>query len=373
MTAVATADAPRAIDRLKEEKIPFLLCGYSSLDRYFRVGTGGPLYLATDASLVSLAKAFDDLQFPGLPLEDAAVQDGAHRLVFRCVDSLAVPPAAPFRVLRLLYDQERNTFIDRLDVYPELRAPGLDGSDDGSPSWLALCEAARLVSRYHYTADASHFAWGRGDQLPPAAYQRDLLAGLMGSPSPDKGLALLAEAGFVQEAWPELSDMAGVPHGKDFHPEGNVWEHTLATLTHRKRPDLLLSLALLLHDSGKPFAQSVGDKRFDGHAEIGARIAVKLLRRLGFPAETVSSVEFLVRYHMMPPALKILPPFRTDPIFASPLFPLLLELYRADAASSYAGDEGYYEACRLYKAWQKDRGNPFLVEKRRRQRARMRR
>jgi poly(A) polymerase len=80
-----------------------------------------------------------------------------------------------------------------------------------------------------------------------------------------------------------------------------------------------------------------------------------------------------VRYHMMPPALKSLPPFRTDRILASPLFPLLLELYRADAASSYADEEGYYEACRFYKAWQRDRGNPYIVEKQMRQRARARR
>jgi poly(A) polymerase len=362
-----------ALERLKEEKIPFLLCGYSSLDRYFRVNENGTLYLATDASLVSLAKAFDNLQFPGLPLEDASVQGDDHRLVFRCVDTLSMPPAAPFSVLRLLYDPARNAFIDKLDMYPDLRAPGLAGAAPSSPRWLPLCEAARLVSRYHYTAEASALGWGRGDELPPLAYQRDLLVGLLGSRHPEKGLALLDAAGFVAETWPELAEMAGVPHGKDFHPEGNVWEHTLATLTYRKKPDVTLSLALVLHDSGKPHAPSDGDKRFDGHAEIGAKIAVRFLRRLGFPAETISAVEFLVRYHMMPPALKILPSFRTDPIFASPLFPLLLELYRADAASSYAGDEGYYEACRIYKAWQKDRGNPFLVEKRRRQRARMRR
>jgi poly(A) polymerase len=361
------------LDRLREENIPYLLCGYSSLDRYFRVQEPGPLYVATDSSIVSIAKAFDDVQFPGLPHEDAVVLSDGQQVVFRFIDSLSVPPTAPFSVLRLLYDPRRNAFLDRLDLYPDLRAPGLTPVPDGSPPWLELCEAARLVSRYHYAVETSSLGWSRGDGLPPTSYQRGLLAGLLGSRFPDRGLALLAQAGFVADAWPEFAEMEAVPHGKDFHPEGNVWEHTLATLRYRKRPDLTLSLALMLHDSGKPHAAPAEGKRFDGHSEIGARIAVRFLRRLGFSEQTVGGVEFLVRYHMMPPALKSLPPFRTDPLFASPLFPLLLELYRADAASSYADEEGYYEACRIYKAWQKDRGNPFLREKQLRQRQRARR
>ncbi len=362
-----------ALRKLTEERIPFLLCGYSSLDRYFGAGESDPLYLATDSSLVSLAKTFDDLQFPGHPLEDAAVTAAGRRLVFRCVDSLSVPPTAPFTVLRLLYDPSRNAFIDRLDLYPHLRAPTLTPAGELTPAWLRLCEAARLISRYHYTADASTLGWTRDDALPPLDYQRDFLSSLLACRHPEKGLALLAQAGFVAEAWPELYAMEAIPHGKDFHPEGNVWEHTLATLKYRKRPDLTLSLALMLHDSGKPDAEGGGGKRFDGHAEIGANIAVRFLRRLGYPESLVESVRFLVRYHMMPPALKSLPPFRTGTILASPLFPLLLELYRADASSSYADEEGYYEACRIYKTWQRDRGNPFIVEKQRRQRARARR
>ena len=121
-----------ALDRLREENIPYLLCSYSSLDRYFRVQNAGPLYVATDSSIVSLAKAFDNLQFPGLPLEDAAVQADGRRVVFRCVDSLSVPPSAPFTVLRLLYDPRRNTFLDRLDLYPDLRAEGLARAVDAS-------------------------------------------------------------------------------------------------------------------------------------------------------------------------------------------------------------------------------------------------
>ena len=352
-----------ALARLKEENIPYLVCSYSSLDRFFRVRDPGPLYLATDSSLVALAKAFDNLQFPGLPLEDAAVQNGDDRLVFRCVETLALPPTAPFTVQRLLYDPGRNVFIDRLDMYPDLRAGTLTLIPDSYPRWVRLCEAARLISRYHYSVGELSLGWESGDALPPPDYQRDLLESLLTSRFPEKGFALLESSGFVAEAWPELYAMTEVPHVKDYHPEGNVWEHTLATFKHRKRPDLTLSLSLLLHDCGKPASENTGDKRFDGHAELGARIAERFLRRLGFSERTVERVEFLVRFHMMPAALKILPPFRTEKIFASPLFPILLELYRADLSSSYGDEEGYYEACRIYRAWQRDKGNPYLAEK----------
>jgi poly(A) polymerase len=352
-----------ALDRLKKENIPYLVCSYSSLDRYFRLKDSGPLYVATDSSLVTLAKAFEDLQFPGLPLEDAAVSSGCDRLVFRCVDSLSLPPSAPFTVQRLLYDPGRNVFIDKLDMYPDLRSQTLTFVPDSYPGWLGLCEAAKLVSRYHYSAEGLQLAWEKGDALPPLSCQKDLLESLLTSRAPEKGFALLEASGFVAEAWPELYAMTEVPHGKDFHPEGNVWEHTLATFKYRKRPELTLSLSLLFHDSGKPGTEGTGDKRFDGHAELGARIAARFLRRLGFSEKVVEPVEFLVRYHMMPSALKILPPFRTEKIFASPLFPTLLELYRADLSSSYVDEEEYYEACRIYKAWQRDKGNPYLAEK----------
>jgi len=352
-----------ALARLKTENIPYLVCSYSSLDRYFRLRDSGPLYLATDSSLVALAKAFEDLEFPGLPLEDAAVQDGGSRLVFRCVDSLSLPPSAPFTVQRLLFDPGRNVFIDRLDMYPDLRSRALTFVPDSYPRWLGLFEAARLVSRCHYGTEDLRMGWERGDGLPPVSYQKDLLESLLTSRAPEKGFGLLEANGFVAEAWPELHAMTGVPHVKDYHPEGNVWEHTLATFKHRKRPELTLSLSLLLHDSGKPVSENTGDKRFDGHAELGAHIAARFLRRLGFSDRIVEPVEFLVRYHMMPAALKILPPFRTEKIFASPLFPTLLELYRADLSSSYADEEEYYEACRIYRAWQRDKGNPYLAEK----------
>jgi poly(A) polymerase len=358
-----------ALQQLRAAKIPFLFHSYSSLDRFFRVKEAGPTFLATDSSIVSLAKAFDELQYPGLPLEDVSVTADGRRLVFRCVDTLSVPPAVPYTVMGLLYDGDRDTFLDRSGVYPDLRSQALSFIPGEYPSWIGVCEAAKLVSRYHYSADGLDTPWASGDELPPLSYQRDLLASLMLSRAPEKGFALLAETGFVDQAWPELGEMARVSHAKDYHPEGNVWEHTLETLKYRKRMDLVLSLALLLHDVGKPGTEGAGEKRFDGHAELGGRIASRFLGRIGFTAPLIEDVTFLVRFHMMPPALRQLPPYRTEPVLSSPLFPTLLELYRADLSSSYADEEGYYEACRIYRAFIKNRGNPYRDQKRRSSRA----
>jgi poly(A) polymerase len=151
------------------------------------------------------------------------------------------------------------------------------------------------------------------------------------------------------------------PHASSWQPVADRWL------------DLILSLGLLLHDMGKPDAEGAGEKRFDGHSEIGARLASRFLRRLGFSEQTVADVEYLVRFHMMPAALRSLPPFRTDPILSSPLFPQLLEVYRADCSSSYMDEETYYEACRFYRAWLRNRGNPYIQEKLKKQRAARRR
>lgn len=353
--------------RMREEKIAYRFCGYSSLDRYFRVKEKGSLYISTDSSVISLAKAFDHLQFPGFPLEDVSIDTEDHRVVFRCVDHFDRPPENPYTVLALLYDPQRDVFRDPLGIRADLRSETLSYIPDSQPPWVPLCEAAKLVSRYHYTTKGLDFRWDPRIQVPPVSYQKDLLTALLTARYPEKGLAFLHDTGFLEHLWPELAIMTRIPHVKDYHPEGNVWEHTLETLRYRKTLDLTLSLGLLLHDIGKPEADPVGERRFDRHSELGVGVAARYLRSLGFDARLVEDVVFLVRYHMMPAALPRLPEFRTEKVMESPLFPLLLELYRADLSSSFAAEEGYYEACRVYRSFLKDRKNPYreIREKRR--------
>jgi poly(A) polymerase len=332
---------------------------FSALDRYFRLPPSpGPRYLLTDCSLVCLAGIFEELEYGGERHEDAIVSWEGRQYAFRCYDEDDPPSPRPFSVQELLYDPQRDVFLDPEGVYPDLRLEAL--VPRGAAETLTrLAEAAKLISRYHYRATAAELGLEGPFPQPGEAYQRDLLLGVLDGGQPHKGLGLLQECGFVQAFWPELARMSVIPHVKDYHPEGDGWQHTLETFKHRKQSDRLLSLALLLHDVGKPDAPATQERPYDRHAELGAQVASSFLRRLGFPQELIQDVGFLIRYHMMPAALKKLPLFRSEKVMDSPLFPRLLELYRADMSASYFSPESYYEACQVYRAYLRNKANPY--------------
>jgi poly(A) polymerase len=361
------------VETLRESGYGVYNASYSALDRYFRLPSSSTVHLLTDASLVVLAGLFDYIEYAGGDNEDAVVRQDGRAFRLRCYDEEVPARPRAFTVQELLYDPGRDVFLDPEGIYPHLRSDRLIAQ--GSAGDLDhLAEAAILVSRYPYSAapetllvepipggaPAAHGASAaRGARQASLEFQRDLLLSVLAGQRPDKGLALLSACGFVERYWPELQRMSAIPHHKDYHPEGDGWQHTLETFKHRKGQDPVLSLALLLHDVGKPAASSTSERAFDGHAELGAQIATHFLRRLGFSEAQTRDVTFLVRYHMMPAALKQLPLYRSERIMDSSLFPLLLELYRADMSASYWSPNGYYEACQVYRNYQKHKANPF--------------
>ena len=327
------------------------LISYSALDRYFRQPDSGAervRYLAADATVAEIAPLFDELQFGSDPMADAVAVHAGMRLCIRCSDS-AETRGYPFSVQQFGFDPYRDMFLDPDAVYYDLRKPALVGCATDLEWWQVIAEAAQLVSRYHFTFAPERERIDAPVPPAPAPYQRHLLEQILTSRAPANGLRLLHDTGIVDSWWPELAAMAGVPHAKDHHPEGDVWEHTLATFAHRKSPDLVLSLGLLLHDVGKPRATPQDGKQFFAHAEIGARLARRFLGRLGFAPRLIDAVAFLGRNHMMPAALGRVRPEHVEELMSSDLFPHLLELYRADMLSSFASPEPYYHACSLYQ------------------------
>lgn len=349
--------------RLADSGLPFELASFSALDRYFGRPTGRQIYVVTPSGLVELAKAFPDLGFTPVDRHDARLEADDRSVYIRCeVDENPGAPVA-FPILDFYFNPVRESYRDPSGVYGLLREQQLPAPSPDATALGALVDAARLVSRYHYSLPP---ASGPG-ALPsievfpklPNELERMLLTDVLTGMFPWKGLALLKREGFVKAYWPELDQMDGTGHSKEHHPEGNVWEHSLETFRYRKTTDLVLTLGLLLHDAGKPLAQPTKERRFDKHAEIGADLARRLLRRLGFDRLLVDNTVWLVQNHMYPSAIDSLPLYRTERLMSSPLFPVLLELYRCDLSSSYRGPDGYYRACRVFRRFIKHSENPF--------------
>ncbi len=347
------------IKTCQDRRIAFLFDSISSLDAYFELNEKNTWYLLTDANLVTLARVFDDIEFPGLPTVDACLRSAHRRYFFRCVDSLAAPPARFYTAQNFYFDFNAGRFIDTRNAYRDLRKRILSPLGGRSPGWQQVMDAAHLAARYGFTPSRQEIVPAAGGPNPPLAAQRRLLQNILCGAFPGRGLEILKAGGFISAFWPELLAMLDVPQDKDYHPEGNVWEHALACLEHRKEPDLLLSLALLLHDIGKTTARGDRFRPFQNHTELGASLSSAFLGRLGFERELVRDVAFLVRQHMMPAAMHRMPLYRIEKLLRSPLFPHLLELYRADIESSFCKPDGYYEACRIYRSFLKIENNPY--------------
>jgi poly(A) polymerase len=355
------------------------LYGFSAVDRYLGLPDLPVLWLETDADIAALAKITENLRFPGVETADGAADINEGTCYFLCREKYEDNNCS-FPLLSLRYDLHRKRFLAPLGVYPELKSlRGKQGrfSSDAETSPKAgrrriIMEAALLLARYSFAAKASiisaELSLAPGNyppENPPGPeIQRAFLNCLLVSPRPEQGLEFLKSTGLLDELWPELACCSEVDHSKEFHPEGNVWNHTLETFRYRKPAasdafDLKLSLGLLLHDIGKPISASFGSRRFDGHAELGAGAAARFLRRLEYESALVDDVYYLVRNHMLPAALKRLPLSKTREIMASPLFPALLELYRCDESSSFKALEGFYENSAAYQAYLKNLKNPY--------------
>jgi len=349
--------------------------GFSAIDKYLGLSALPFTWAETSADIATLARFIENLRFPGVDIADAAADTPEGTCYFHCLDSDdGEKPGFSFPLLSFGYDWQTRRFHDPLGVYPLLRELKSGKSDMPENPQTApphtidryrlVMDASLLLARYDLPAFTQIPSLSPHDPLPGPELQRAFLVCLLVSPRPDRALELLKRSGFLEALWPELACLDDVDHSKEFHPEGNVWNHTLETFRHRKTAsggtfDLRLSLGLLLHDAGKPASASFGNHRFDGHAELGAKAATRFLERLEFEPSLIRDIFFLVRNHMLPAALKRLPLTRTAEIMASPLFPTLMELYRCDESSSFKGLDGYYENSAAYQAYLRNLKNPY--------------
>ena len=150
-----------------------------------------------------------------------------------------------------------------------------------------------------------------------------------------RGFELLDEAGLLRHILPEISALQGVRQPPQFHPEGDVWTHTLMMLAGLDKPSATLAWGTLLHDVGKPDTFRETDRiRFHGHAARGVEIARGICKRLRFSNADAKRILELVANHMQFMEVSRMRPARLKRFLWQQHFDEHLELHRQDCLAS---------------------------------------
>jgi poly(A) polymerase len=169
---------------------------------------------------------------------------------------------------------------------------------------LRLLRAVRFAARFGFTIEPATLAAMRhlAHRIHAVSRERvrDELTRMLTEGHARRAFELLDETGLLVQVLPEVARMKGVEQPPQFHPEGDVWTHTLLLLAQLE-PGCPLTLAwgALLHDVGKPATFRRAERiRFDGHVEIGMAIAAEICRRFRFSNDETGQIVALVEHHM---------------------------------------------------------------------------
>ena len=219
---------------------------------------------------------------------------------------------------------------------------------------LRMLRAVRFAARLEFNIEPRTFDAIRRQAAEIAVVSaervRDELTRILTEGHARRGFELLEETGMLQQVLPEVARMRGVAQPPQFHPEGDVWTHTMMLLGHL-RPQACASLAwgMLLHDVGKPATftppdpAKPGDRiRFNGHVEVGIAVARKILNRLRFSNEEAAQILALVKHHMQFGDVMKMKQSTLKRFLRLPKFDEHLALHFADASSAH-GDLSKYE------------------------------
>mgnify|MGYP001248710370 FL=1 len=166
-----------------------------------------------------------------------------------------------------------------------------------------------------------------------------------------RGFELMMQTDILQNILPEICRLKGVEQPPRFHPEGDVWQHTLKMLEllpadGEREKNICLAWGTLLHDVGKALTRSEDEKgvHFYGHVQQGEIIADTIMQRLKFSRMQRETVVNLIRQHMVFMNVRKMRPGRLKRFLRMPDFDLHLELHRLDCLASH-GILDNYEFC----------------------------
>jgi poly(A) polymerase len=281
---------------------------------------------------------------------DVGYSDGRHpdKVVYAVTPQEDVK-RRDFTINALLLDPETNEILDFVGGRDDLRAGIIRAIgrpvDRFREDKLRMVRAVRFAARFRYAIEAATF-----DAIvrsAPAIHEvsperlRDELTKILTEGAARRGFELLDETRLLPELLPEIARMKGIEQPPQFHPEGDVWTHTLIMLDGLAAGcSPTLAWGVLLHDVGKPptFTPPSGPNgriRFDEHVEVGTRMAEEICRRLRFSNDDTAQIAALVANHLRFKDVPQMKPSTIKRFVRLDRFEEHMELHRLDCSSSH--------------------------------------
>ena len=277
-----------------------------------------------------------------------------------------------FTINGMLLDPQTGKLLDyvggRADLDAKLiRAIG-DPTQRLEEDKLRMLRAVRFAARFDFEIEERT---ERAIRTSAAAIHqvsreriRDELTRMLTEGRARRAFELLDRTALLKEVLPEVDRLHGVEQPAEFHPEGDVWTHTMMLLEQLPAGvSATLAWGALLHDIGKPatFQPGPGRIRFNGHVEVGVRIAEDIGRRLRFSNEEATQVAALVENHMRFGDVERMKASTLKRFFRLDQFEEHLALHKMDCLASHRDLQLYNFAKAKYEETPSEEVRPALL------------
>jgi len=285
---------------------------------------------------------------------DGPYLDGRHPSSVRFADAEADARRRDFTINAMFEDPLTDTVIDYVGGRADLQTGVIRAVGDPAQRFaedrLRMIRAVRFAARFDFqieppTRDAILAAAPTVLEVS-AERVNDELTKILTEGRARRAFELLDSCGLLDRVLPELAPLKGCEQTPDYHPEGDVWVHTLCCIEHLPRGcSRTLAWGVLLHDVAKPPTAGQrpdGRPTFYGHTKLGADMAEAICRRLRMSNKDTEQISFLVEQHLRHCSAPDMKPSTLKKFLRQEGIGELLELTRIDALGSN-GDLGRYE------------------------------
>jgi len=280
--------------------------------------------------------------------------DGRHPDSVSFVDPEGDARRRDFTINGMFYDPVKDELLDfvggQRDIKLRLvRAVG-DPYQRFCEDYLRMIRAVRFASRFGYEIEESarEVVKELARKVLGVSWERirEELQKILLDDNRKRGLQLLDELDILGHILPEITAMKGVEQPENLHPEGDVFVHTILTVSYLKKPSWVLVMGALLHDVAKPVTveENDGRIRYPLHESVGAEMAGEICDRLKTSKEEKETIKWLVKKHLALKDARKMRISKLKRLLSHEDYPLLAEVCRVDALAS-SGNLSDYNFC----------------------------